>query len=1206
MLEYTGAGRSLPRLLFIILVMHRRLITLARSTPLPLLLTILAGLGAGLLTIFQAWALSSIINDVFLENLWLDDVWPTLQLMLALIVGRALLAWVGDVAASAVAVRIKTDLRQRLFDHLVKLGPAYTRGERTGEIAATTVEGIEALDAYFSQYLPQLVISALVPLSILLFVFPIDLLSGIVLLLTAPLIPFFMILIGKTGEALTKRQYETLSRLSAHFLDSLQGLTTLKQFGAGKSHARTIARASDQFRDTTLGVLRVTFLSAFALELIATISTAVVAVEVGLRLLYGFMPFQPALFVLILAPELYVPLRMLGLRFHAGMSGTSAARRIYEILDTPLPPEPETPAVLTSSEPSTITFDNIMFTYPGETRPALSDVSLTIRAGQRVALVGASGAGKTTLASLLLRFAAPGSGRISVEGVNLADIPAEAWREHVAWVPQKPYLFHDSIAANIRIANPNASDEAVREAARAANLHDFIESLPEGYGTVIGEGGARLSGGQAQRLALARAFLKNAPILILDEPTSSLDPHQEALLEEAVRRLMSGRTVITIAHRLNTVFNADQIVVLDSGRVVETGKHAALLAQNGAYAQMVAAYSQVPIQPAPAPASEPGGRLGVFAEKFSGATPAFPSGSVGRAGIGRLLGFLDGDWLRVAASVLLGALTVSASVGLMGASAYLISGAAIFGSIAPLQLSIVGVRFFGIARSVLRYAERLVSHGVTFRLLARLRLWFYQSIEPLAPARLMQYRTGDLLSRVVADVEALENFYVRVVAPPLVALVVTAWTSLFLGTFHPALGWTLFGFLLALGLAAPLLTQFSALRPGRTMVARRADLHTQLVDGVQGLPDLLVFGRASDRRGRIAQTGAGYARAQRAMSVVTGLGNALGVLLSNLGMWSVLYLSIPLVTDGLLPGVMLASMVLITLATFEAVMPLPQAAQMLGVTNAAARRLFEVVDSTPEVQDPPVPLPAPSHGLVTFDRVTFRYPALDAPALQEVSFLLEKGKRLAVVGPSGAGKSTLVNLLMRFWDSPNAIRLDDHPIGAYKAEDVRRLMAVVSQNAYFFNATIKQNLLLARPRATDVLIEAACRQAQIHDFIATLPQGYETWIGEQGARLSGGERQRLALARALLKDAPILLLDEPTANLDPLTEREVLAVLTRATERRTTLLITHRLIGLETFDEILVLDHGRVVERGSHASLLAARGLYHHLWQLQNRILLAV
>ena len=316
--------------------MHRRLLTLARDTRLTLTLTVLSGFLAGLLTIWQAWLLSNTVNNVFLENQTLAQVWDLLRIMLFVIAGRALLTWLNEVWANAVAVRVKTDLRERLFAHIQTLGPAYTRAERTGELTTAAVEGIEALDAYFSQYLPQLVITALVPLSILIFVFPIDLLSGVVLLITGPLIPFFMILIGKGAEVVTKRQYETLSRLSAHFLDSLQGLTTLKIFGQSKPHAKNIEKVSEQFRDTTMQVLRITFLSALALELLTTISTAVIAVEIGLRLLYAKMDFLQALFILVLAPEFYLPLRMLGLRFHAGMDGTAAARRIYEILDMPV------------------------------------------------------------------------------------------------------------------------------------------------------------------------------------------------------------------------------------------------------------------------------------------------------------------------------------------------------------------------------------------------------------------------------------------------------------------------------------------------------------------------------------------------------------------------------------------------------------------------------------------------------------------------------------------------------------------------------------------------------------------------------------------------------------------------------------------------------------------------------------------------------
>src|SRR5512143_1833282 len=388
--------------------MHRRLIVLTSEARLPLLLTIAAGLLAGLLTIGQSYALSSTVNDVFLGRQTLAQVWPWMRLLLAIIAARAVLTWLNEVSASTVAVRIKSELRERLFTHILGLGPAYTRRERTGELTAAAVEGIEALDAYFSQYLPQLVVSTLVPVSILFLVFPLDPLSGVVLLLTAPLIPFFMYMIGRGAEAVTKRQYETLSRLSAHFLDSLQGLTTLKLFGQAKARSRNIAKVNDQYRDTTLKVLQVTFLSAFALELLATISTAIIAVEVGPRLLYGQMQFREALFLLILAPEFYLPLRMLGLRFHAGMAGTSAARRIFEILDTPL----SQPAQVVSTEGrmdphhavlpsfSTLELSAVTYTYPGEGTPALQDVSLKLRAGQHVAVVGASGAGKTTLSNL--------------------------------------------------------------------------------------------------------------------------------------------------------------------------------------------------------------------------------------------------------------------------------------------------------------------------------------------------------------------------------------------------------------------------------------------------------------------------------------------------------------------------------------------------------------------------------------------------------------------------------------------------------------------------------------------------------------------------------------------------------------------------------------------------------------------------------------
>lgn len=572
--------------------LDRRLLQLSQSVRWFLVLTIALGFGVGLLMVAQARTLSTLIDRVFLKGATLAGVGGLLLILLIVMAARAILAWGSEVSAFQVAARVKADLRERVFDHLMALGPAYLRGERTGELTNTVVEGIEQLEAYFSQYLPQLVLAALVPLTILVFVFPLDWLSGIVLLVTAPLIPFFMILIGKAAEALTRKQYKSLSVMSAHFLDVLQGLTTLKLFGRSRDQIETIAQVSDRFRDTTLSVLRVAFLSAFALEMIATISTAIVAVEVGLRLLYGTLQFEQALFVLVLAPDFYLPLRLLGTRFHAGMAGVAAAGRIFEILETTdgRPQTTDDGRLIAVCGPwSAVRFSDVHFAYDDGQRSALNGVSFEIRVGQRVALIGATGAGKSTVASLLLRFIEPQRGEIVIDDAPLRDISLQVWREQIAWVPQNPYLFNDTVVANILKAKPTASMADVIQAAQLAHADEFIHSLPQGYDTLIGERGARLSGGQAQRIALARAFLKDAPLLIMDEATSNLDVENEALIQDSIERLLYAprRTALIITHRLNTVMRADQIIVLGAGRVAEVGTHPALMQKQGAYYRLV-------------------------------------------------------------------------------------------------------------------------------------------------------------------------------------------------------------------------------------------------------------------------------------------------------------------------------------------------------------------------------------------------------------------------------------------------------------------------------------------------------------------------------------------------------------------------------------------------------------------------------------------
>jgi ATP-binding cassette subfamily C protein CydCD len=1216
--------------------MFKHPLALARRKRISLTLTILTGLGGGILTIWQARLLSQAVSRVFLAGESLNAVSASLGLLLGLIFLRGVLAWFSEVSATAVAIGVKKDLRQRLFNHILQLGPAYTRGERSGALSATAVEAIEALDAYFSQYLPQLALSALIPLAILVTVFPLDPLSGLILCLTAPLIPIFLVLIGKAGEALTNQQYETLSRLSAHFLDSLQGLTTLKLLGHSKTHTATITTASEQFRDTTLAVLRVTFLSALVLELVATLSTAMIAVEIGLRLLYSRLTFEHAFFLLVIAPEFYLPLRMLGLRFHAGMAGTSAARQIFKILNTQPKAQGQTTRrgsdLPKPDRQPRIALRNVSYTYPDETIPALQDFSLDIFPGEQLALVGPSGAGKSTLIQLILGFITPDSGEILLEGRTLQEVGAQPWRKAIGWVPQNPHLFHETILENIRLGKPAASLEELQAASQAASLEAFIGGLPEGYETLIKEGGARLSSGQAQRLALGRAFLKDAPILILDEPTSSLDPVTESLLADSTRKLVQGGitnhepgwTVITIAHRLNTIYQADRILVLEAGRLCESGSHEALLAQGRVYAQMMQTYHS---NTAMTGVISPGrtDQTGSIPDPVATQTtypaqlplpaslqtypPTLPDQATrpGRPTLSilvRLLSFIKGAWGQVTLSVLLGTATIASSIGLMGTAAWLISKAALHPSIAELQVAIVAVRTFGITRGLARYLERLVSHGVTFHLLARIRTWFYAALEPLAPARLMDFRSGDLLSRAVSDVETLENFYVRVVAPPLTALLVASGTAAFLGCYDPRLAWTLLVFTLALGAGLPLLAYLTSRSLGSRWVGERAELQAMLVDGIQGLADLLAFDRAEDQAAKIQAAGESLGAIQQQLSWLSGLVTGLGVILANLGMWAVLVLSIPLISRGQMDGVMLAVLAMVTLASFEAVTPLPLAAQMLGSTTAAGERLFGVIDVQAEVTDPPEPAPAPAPAGIRIANLTFNYPSNPQPALVDVQLGLTTGKVLAVVGPSGVGKSTLANLLLRFWDYDNGrILLDGRELKSYAQDDVRALFAVVPHNPYFFNTTIRENLLLANPGAGDREIETAAKAAQIHDFILTLPQGYHTPIGEQGTRLSGGERQRLGIARALLKAAPILVLDEPTANLDPLTERQVLDALFTIMRDRTALLITHRLVGLDGCDEILVLDQGRIVQRGQQAVLLAQDGLYRRMWEIQNRIL---
>ena len=553
-------------------------------------LTIIFGiLGVGA-TIAVMVFLSKAVNAVFLAHKTLAQVVPFLLFLLVFIVVRALLVWLREVTAQQGAIRVKSALRQQLFAHIFALGPGYQKGEATGELVATASEGIERLDAYVSRYLPQIALSVLVPGLIVAYIFPLDWISAALLLVTGPIIPLMMFVVGSYAEKQVRGQWLALSRMSASFLDSIQGLPTLKLFGRSKAANEKVARMSNAFGEKTLKMLRVAFLSGMVLEFMTAAAIGVIAVTLGVRLIDGGISFESAFLVLLLTPEFYRPLRDLGVSHHAGMEGKVAAKRISEILQTPLP----VPANSTSNKrpinPLTLRFVNVTYTYPGKEQSALTKINLTLPAGTRTALVGRSGVGKSTLVNLVLRFIAEQSGSITVNDIPLSELPVEVWREYIALVPQRPYLFNDTIRANIRMARPTASDDEIMQAAKLAGAEEFISQLPHGYDTHIGERGARLSAGQAQRIAIARAFLKDAPLLILDEPTSSLDPKSELLIRQALERLMQQRTVLVIAHRYNTIANVEQIAVMEQGKIVAIKEQGKRLRQHGSHTQLMDMY----------------------------------------------------------------------------------------------------------------------------------------------------------------------------------------------------------------------------------------------------------------------------------------------------------------------------------------------------------------------------------------------------------------------------------------------------------------------------------------------------------------------------------------------------------------------------------------------------------------------------------------
>ncbi|WP_093875089.1 thiol reductant ABC exporter subunit CydD [Streptomyces sp. TLI_105] len=1183
-----------------------RLLRYARATRLFLIAVVVLGLVGAALVIAQAMLIAEIVVGAFQKVQSVADLTAPLLLLAGVAAARGLVSWLTELAAHRASAAVKSELRGRLLGRAAALGPGWLSGQKAGSLIALATRGVDALDDYFARYLPQLGLAVVVPVAVLARIVTEDWVSAAIIVVTLPLIPVFMILIGWYTQARMDRQWKLLSRLSGHFLDVVAGLPTLKIFGRAKAQAESIRAITSEYRQATMRTLRIAFLSSFALELLATLSVALVAVTIGMRLVHGELDLYTGLVILILAPEAYLPLRQVGAQYHAAAEGLAAAEEIFDVLEQPV----RDGGTAGAPESVRLELDGVTVRHAGRAEPSLDAATLTVEPGETVALVGPSGAGKSTLLDVVLGFAVPEEGgSVRVGGADLATLDLEEWRSRIAWVPQRPYLFAGTVAENVRLARPDASDEAVRDALRDAGANGFVAGLPQGLDTPLGEDGAGLSAGQRQRLALARAFLADRPLLLLDEPTAGLDGVTEAGVVEAVRRLAAGRTVLLVVHRPALLAVADRVVRVGGVSPVISAigaprgedpvmPEAPGVGRSDRGAGSGAGAGVCPPSPELSASLEQEGPPSPLAEQMptTGSPVAGPAAGAGGDGRGAVLGRVRGMAGelkgRMALALLLGSLALGSAVGLMAVSGWLISRASEQPPVLYLMMAVTATRAFGIGRAVFRYAERLVSHDAVLRMLADLRVSVYRRLERIAPAGLRRTRRGDLLARLVQDVDALQDYWLRWLLPVGAALVVGVASAGFTAWLLPEAGAVLAVGLLIAGVAVPTAGGALARRAERRLAPGRGTLATAVADLLRGCAELTVAGAL---RGRIERT----RDADRALTSIasrqaaaTALGAGLSALVCGLTVAAAALVGVQAVRDGRLDGVALAVIVLTPLAAFEAVTGLPLAVQYRQRIKRSAERVFEVLDAPVPVHEPRTPAAPPADPFpLELAGLSARHPGQERLALDGFGLALEAGRRIAVVGASGSGKTTLAQVLLRFLDAEHGTyRIGGVPARELDGDAVRRFVGLCAQDAHVFDSSVRENLRLAKVGADDEELREALRRARLLDWVDGLPAGLDTLVGEHGSRLSGGQRQRLALARALLADFPVLVLDEPAEHLDLATADALTDDLLRATEGRTTVLITHRLHGLDAVDEVVVLDEGRTVQRGPYAELAAADG----------------
>ena len=1094
----------------------------------------------------------------------------------------------------------KCSIRQQVYDKLAAFGPAYSETVATAVAVQVSVEGTEQLESYFGQYLPQLFYALLAPLTLFVALSPLSLPAAVALLVCVPLIPASIVCVQKIARRTMRNYWGSYTDLGSMFLEAIQGLTTLKIYSADARKHEEMNGAAESFRKATMRLLTMQLNSITVMDLFAFGGAAVGMIAVLWQFSCGAATFAAAFSIVFLSSEFFIPMRTLGSFFHTAMGGMAAAEKMYSILDAPLPVDG---AREVDPRDASVECRGVGYSYDGKCQ-VLEGVDFSAPRGSFIGVTGESGSGKSTLAGILSGANARYAGEVSIGGVDLRDISAESLRKTVTTVPFSSYVFKGTLRANLLLAKPDASDDELWEALAKCRLAGFARESG-GLDMEIAAEGANLSGGQRQRLAFARALLHDSPIYIFDEATSNIDAESEAAIISAARELAGSHTVIMISHRLSAIEHADETYVLEQGKLVEYGTHSQLLARGCAYARLwesqsqLEAFAQGDGAAASGETTTPGAASGEGACATPGAgvlempcaadesvepSSADRRGASGAAAprrrsnfsiMARLVGLTRPLLPVMALAIVLGVFGFLAAIFLTVFAAYGLLNAAGSWGVVPLGVACALVVVCGVVRGPLRYGEQLCNHYLAFKILALVRDKVFGKMRTLAPAKLEGRDKGDLVSLLTGDIELLEVFYAHTLSPAAIALIVSVVMVAFTATLSPLLAaYAAFSYAVV-GIAVPWISSKASGTGGREVRDAIGSMNAFVLDSLRGLRETLQFGRADDRARELACRMSDLAKVEGRLKDRTAVAMAATgavVLALDMGM---LLAAMHLANSGTIAFGPAAIACAALMSSFGPVIAVANLGSTLQQTLASGARVLDVLDEDPQTVEIEDGVSLDGFSGAAASHVDFSYG--DACVLSDVELSIQPGQVVRIAGRSGSGKSTLLKLFMRFWDvSSGAIEVSGRDVRRVTTASLREVEGFMTQETHLFAGTVRDNLAFAKPGASDAEIMAACEKASIAGFVRRLPAGLDTQVGELGDALSGGERQRLGLARVFLHDAPFVLLDEPTSNLDALNEAAVLRALADNRAGKTVLLVSHRPSAAVIADATYSVEHGRV------------------------------